>query len=223
MEVLLEGAALAAAAFLGGMETVFSIWAFEGKKEAFNQVWNSRLLCGSAAVWLILLAGAWYGAAAAGGGISRLLPQPGYLTSARIMALFLTYILLAAVDGRRRIVPDRILACYLAGQLLMAAAGMDDGWIRCLIEGTVFALFLAAVSWFLKGRFGMGDAKLLGATAMTAGWTYSLQVLFTAMALAFFAGVWLLLFRKMSAKTEMPFVPFLAAGMAVHFFMLLKL
>ena len=117
---------------------------------------------------------------------------------------------------------DRTAVPVLA-EAQIAAAGMDDGWIRCLIEGTVFALFLAAVSWLLKGRFGMGDAKLLGVTAMTAGWMYSLQVLFTAMALAFLAGVWLLLFRKMSAKTEMPFVPFLAAGMAVHFFMLLKL
>lgn len=221
--VILEAAALIMTALLGGMETVCGARAFRENHETPGRIWRSRLFHRSTAVWLFLLVGAWYAAAAAAGGISHGIARPGYLAAARTMSMFLTYILLTAVDVHRRIIPDQILLCYFAGQLLMAAAGGGTGWVRCLAEGCAFALLLMAVSWMLKGKIGMGDAKLLGVTAMTAGWFYTVQILIIAMALSFIAGVWLLVFRRMSAKTEVPFVPFLTAGMAAHFFLLLKL
>ena len=51
---------------------------------------------------------------------------------------------------------------------------------------------------------------------MTAGWSYALWLLAAGLMLSFFAGIWLLVFRKKSAKTEMPFVPFLTAAMAAQ-------
>ena len=66
----------------------------------------------------------------------------------------------------------------------------------------------------------MGDGKLFGVTAMAAGWSYALWLLAAGLVISFFAGIWLLIFRKKSAKTEMPFVPFLTAAMVVQLFLM---
>ena len=71
-------------------------------------------------------------------------------------------------------------------------------------------------AWFSKGKMGMGDAKLLGITAMTAGCKYTMQILSIALMLSFFYSLYLLGFWKKCIRTEFPFVPFLTVGMAVH-------
>ena len=51
---------------------------------------------------------------------------------------------------------------------------------------------------------------------MTAGWGYTLQLLFFAMGLSLVYGIGLLLVWRKDVRTEFPFVPFLAAGMAIQ-------
>ena len=63
--VILEAAALIMTALLGGMETVCGARAFRGNHETPGRIWRSRLFHRSTAVWLFLLVGAWYAAAAA--------------------------------------------------------------------------------------------------------------------------------------------------------------
>ncbi len=199
-----SAAVILAASLLGGMETAYAYQAWKGSREHFYQVWNERIFYAGTAVWLAFLAFTWH------------------LGMARLWVLISTYVLLAAVDLRWKIIPDSVLLCYLAAQLLLGAASQDAGELfRCLAEGLAFALILMAVSWLLRGKLGMGDAKLLGVTAMTAGWQYTIQVMIYAFAVSFVAGVWLLVFRKMSVKTEMPFVPFLTLGMALQLFVLI--
>lgn len=217
MDSLMAAAAVFLAAVFGGMETVYGYWAWKGIAERFDKVWRSRLFYQSALVWLALLLGAWYSAAAAGGELKEMVPSVESILAVRLAALGLTYILLAMVDVRRRIVPDRVLLCCLAGQLLLAASSQPVGqWGRCFLQGLFLLAVLLAAAWLLRGGLGMGDAKLLGVTAMTAGWSYALWLLAAGLMLSFFAGIWLLVFRKKSAKTEMPFVPFLTAAMAAQ-------
>ena len=191
-------------AMLGGMRVTYGIDAWLGKRRSFWQVWTAKILYWSAGVWLLICVGLW-------------LMAEGSLDVIRFADLTFTYVLLALVDGRNRIVPDCILVCFLAGQLLIGSACvLPDDLLRCVLEGAIFAALILFFAWVSRGRIGMGDAKLLGVTAMTAGWTYTVQMIFLGLALSFAYSIWLLLFRRLSMETEFPFVPFLAMGIAIH-------
>lgn len=206
---------LIAAAVLMGMEAVYGLWAWQGRGEAFHKVWNDRQLYQAAALWLVFCFGIWLSAEA--------FSENNRLLMIRFLAMAVTYLILAAVDARRKIVPDRILICYLFSQLLLAAASMDFASMGYMaVEGGILLGILAVLSFLSRGRIGLGDVKLLGVTAMTAGWIYTVQVLVYGLVLSFFYSIWLLLFRRLSGKTEIPFVPFLTAGIAVQMILLLK-
>lgn len=223
MSNVIEAVSLLAAAVLGGMEMIYGIWAWKEQEKAFHSVWTEKLLYQSIGVWLILLWGIWFAAARVGTGFKGIFPQPGYLPAARFMALFLTYILLAAVDMKHKIIPDRILLCYFLSQILMGAASQSLAAMgRCLLEGSIFTVFLLVFACVSRGKLGMGDVKLLGVTAMTAGWMYTAQIAVYGLMISFVWGIWLLVFRKKSIKTEMAFVPFLLGGMMIQFIFLIN-
>ncbi|MCI8269706.1 MAG: prepilin peptidase [Lachnospiraceae bacterium] len=192
-----------AISILGGMKSVYGIDLWKGNKASLSQVClkgQTYLLSG---VWFFL-----YGLIGSFSGGSLLVLQSA--------DLLCTYGILAMVDGRRRIVPDGILLCYFAGQMLWGALGTSPGILLHTVgTGAVFAGLLLLFVWLSGGKMGMGDVRLLGVTAMTAGWLYTLQVLFVAMGLSFIYSICLLL-QKRSLKTEFPFVPFLAAGMVIQ-------
>ena len=83
----------------------------------------------------------------------------GQMYYLRYADLLYTYLLLAAVDLKARIVPDRILFLFFTGQLLMAGAEgltvLTAGLLGNLIFGVVVLLAAATSS----EKMGMGDGK----------------------------------------------------------------
>lgn len=70
----------------------------------------------------------------------------------RYFDMVITYFLLAAVDIRKKIVPNEILLCYLAGQMLMMAAfDTPEIWIQSWIGAIVLSVLLGILAWFSKG------------------------------------------------------------------------
>ena len=109
--------------------------------------------------------------------------------------LFLTYGILAVIDGKMRIVPGKILLLYLAAQLILGIfMKTPPGLLETLLKGAA--------------------ASLLAVTAMTAGWQYTAELFFLALFLSLLYSLYLLLVKKKDMKTEFPFVPFLAAAAA---------
>ncbi len=194
---------LAAVAVLDGMKLIYGISLWKGQDTSLSGIWKDKLLYGAAGLLVLAEIGVW---ALSGKQIAVV----------RYADLLYTYGILAAVDVRRRIVPDGILVCFFVGQMLLGAVSMvpEELFFLCLTGGILLVLFLA-FAWISKGKIGMGDARLLGVTAMIAGWSYTLQLLVMAMALSFFYSVCLLVFCRKSVRTEFPFVPFLAVAMAV--------
>ncbi len=134
----------------------------------------------------------------------------------RSVDLLCTYIMLAEVDRKQRIVPNSILLCYFSGQMLLGAMSMaPEELMRVVFTGVLFSAVIYLAVWFSKGKAGMGDARLLAVTAMTAGWRFTLQILILAVGFSFLYSLWLLIVRKKSIRTEFPFVPFLAIGLLV--------
>ena len=200
----LKLAALVFTAVLNGMKTVYGVEIYKEKEEPFWKVWNCRWLyiCGAVSLGVFVL-------------IYYL--GKGQMYYLRYADLLYTYLLLAIVDLKTRIVPDRILFLFLTGQLLMAGTEglivLTAGLLGGLILGAV-VLLVAATS---GEKMGMGDGKLLAVTAIAAGWSYTLCILCIAMGLFLICGIWRILFRHSSMKAEMPFVPFLFLGTVIYF------
>ena len=206
---LLSGGVLLCMAVLNGMKTIWGFQYFREKQESFWKVWNSRFFYIIAGISLLVYTGLFF----AGGHRFYVL---------KYADLIYTYTLLAAVDIRTRKVPDRVLAAYLAGQFLMTGAEGAYQILTILFPGGLLfagAVLLAALT--SAGRLGMGDAKLLAVTALTAGWSYTLQILCAGMLISMLYGILMLIFRRLSSKSEIPFVPFLCIGVVIHFVWLL--
>lgn len=139
------------------------------------------------------------------------------LTVARMVDLLVCYLLFAAIDWKWRVVPEFLLICLLAGQLLLgAAAELPTALIKTCISGGIFFGVLQVLAHVFKNGLGLGDVKLLGVTAMTAGWTYTVVIFAMALVLSMIFGIWLLAVKRKSIKTEIPFVPFLALAIPAH-------
>ena len=170
----------------------------------FYEIWRRKALYGVSAVL--------FGLAAAGfaaGDVS--------LLQLRRLDLGVTFLVLAVVDFRRRIVPDRMLLCYLAAQLLYSAVLNTLAEIAvAAASGLITSLVLCLLAWFSKEKIGWGDVKLLAVLAVTAGGGYVVQLAVFAMLPALVVGVILILVCRYSPGYEMPFVPFLFLGMLIQ-------
>lgn len=189
---------------LCGMKSVFGIKLWKGENIPFSGLWTEKLMYVLSGIWVVFYGLLWFGS-----GHSALL--------IRSVDVLCTCVILAAVDGRRRIVPDSILLCYFVGQMIWGVLSMPlDGLIHMIFTGVVFSVVMFAFAWFSRGKMGMGDARFLGVAAMTAGWSFVLQVLILAVALSFIYSVWLLIVSRKNMQTEFPFVPFLAMATVMH-------
>ncbi|MGN0158809.1 MAG: prepilin peptidase [Brotaphodocola sp.] len=199
---------LAAISFLSGIKSVCGICLWKKNEYEDRILWREKKLYGYSALWLILYSLIWLAAGKS-------------MNTVRLADLCITYVMLALIDGKRRIVPDSVLLCFLAEQMLMGAMVMRAEMIlKIFITGLLFTVTATAFAWVTKEQIGMGDIRLLGVTAMTAGWGFVIQILFYAMVLSFGYSLILVLYKKKSVKAEFPFVPFLAAGLATHMILL---
>lgn len=198
--------ALGAESLLAGMRIVYGTGRAAGRDVRLRQMWREKKFFQAAILSLAAML------------VAQRLSGPG-LGIIRFWDLVGTYFILSVIDWKCQEVPDTILFCFFAGQVLLGTA--DTGWWavwETMAYGLVFSVLILLFAWCSKGQFGMGDAKLLCVTAIAAGWMYVVQILCLAFFLSFLYSIWLLAFRKSPKKTQFPFVPFLFAGVLIHVF-----
>ncbi|MFH1509747.1 MAG: prepilin peptidase [Candidatus Nealsonbacteria bacterium] len=127
-------------------------------------------------------------------------------------------IIIFIFDLKHYIIPDRIV--YLA--ILVSLVWLI--YIKADILTTIYAL-LSSFGFFLlialvsKGKWmGVGDVKLAFFMGLFLGWPNVLVALFLAFLLGSIVGVFLMLNRKKSFSSEIPFGPFLVSGTLMAFF-----
>ncbi len=126
--------------------------------------------------------------------------------------LLLLLLALAAIDLRRRRVPNRLLA-PAAGFAVGAGALVDPDHVAGrLVFGALAFMALLALSVLSAEGLGMGDVKLAGVIGLFLG-----PAVLPALVAAFATGsVWgaLILLRHgaPARRRTLPFVPFLALG-----------
>ncbi|MBB3082247.1 prepilin peptidase [Geodermatophilus sabuli] len=139
--------------------------------------------------------------------------------------LFLTGagVLLAVVDLRHRLLPNRVVLPSLAAGavLLVLPAVLDDAWpalLRAVVgAGALFAAFLVLALVSPSG-LGMGDVKLAAVVGLYLGWLGWPAVVLGAAAgfvVQAAVAVGLLATRRIGLRGELPFGPAMLAGAAL--------
>lgn len=144
----------------------------------------------------------------------------------RYWMLMYGLLLLALIDVRRQIIPNKALLviagirtlllvgeCICFPQLCMeimlsAAVGLAGGGLLFLLAGII-----------ARKGIGMGDVKLIAIMGYCLGFQVLMSDLVITLTLTVLAGVAALLFKKVSLRSELPFAPFAAAGTVITILM----
>ena len=129
-------------------------------------------------------------------------------------------VLLAVVDLRHRLLPNRVVGpALVAGALLLTAAAAVDGRWDDLARAALGAVVLFAVFLLLAlispSALGMGDVKLAGLLGLHLGWLgWDAVLLGAAAGFVVQAAVSLVLLvaRRIELRGELPFGPAMLAG-----------
>jgi len=132
---------------------------------------------------------------------------------------FLALTLLLATDLDQRLLPDLITLPLIAATLVAAVAGWNPlvagqlGWAVLAALAIPGFLFVVSIP-FGSGAIGMGDLKLLISVGLLTGLARSVAgLLVGALAAGVVIGV-LLVLRRVTLRTYIPFGPFLIIGAA---------
>lgn len=129
-------------------------------------------------------------------------------------------VLLAAIDLRTKLLPNRLLLPFtgLVLVLLAAASGLGGGWASLLgavVGGSVMFLLYLAMALVTPGGIGMGDVKLAGVLGFYGGYAGAVPWLVTVLGgfvVGGVAGVLLLILGGHSRKSHFPFGPAMLVG-----------
>jgi leader peptidase (prepilin peptidase)/N-methyltransferase len=127
---------------------------------------------------------------------------------------------LAVIDLRALRLPNTLtLSAYpIVAVLLLAPALATDGWssyARAMLAGAIVLALFLVLHLVNPSGMGLGDVKLAGPMGAMLGWV-SWQVAFVGVvvgfALAAIVGLAMILARRATRKSALPFGPFMLAG-----------
>ena len=125
----------------------------------------------------------------------------------------------AYCDRKVRLIPNRVLliSVLLRASMLALEAIFAPSALTCDLVGSMVsaaAMFIVGILCRLvvKGSIGFGDIKLLAVMGFYLQTDRIWSCVFFTMLCSFFYSIFLLLTRKATVKTELPFAPLLFAG-----------
>lgn len=132
----------------------------------------------------------------------------------------------ACVDFREKRIPNLFpLIIALSGIVLLAAgyfSGQDGAMsyiISSVFATAVVSVVMVVVSVISKHGIGMGDVKLMASLALIGGVYSVIGTLFFSVAVCAAAGLILLITKRGTIKTELPFAPFILTGYYISVFL----
>lgn len=127
-----------------------------------------------------------------------------------VFAFFLSGI--AVFDIKYGLIFDRWLLGMLGCAVLLHFMKGYDGWISSLVCAAAAFALLLFMRVITRGGMGGGDIKLAFVLGFWLSWPKTLAALVFAFWLGGAAAVFLLMKKKKTMKSRIPFGPFLAAG-----------
>ncbi len=156
-------------------------------------------------------------------------PLPYYLLFSTDLFVMALLVVITVYDLRHKIIPD--LFAFLLGALTLVKVLISGSLIYGLLAGPIVALPFFLLWLFSSGRWiGLGDSKL----SLSIGWFLGLSYGFSAIVLGSWIGAVVglslvgigklrdrglnLRFKKLTMKSEIPYAPFLIAGLLLTYF-----
>lgn len=144
-------------------------------------------------------------------------------TAVAAMLLLWTLLVLACIDLDTQLLPDDLTLPLLWLGLLLNLGGLFADLSSAVIGAAAGYLCLWLIFWVFKwatGKEGMGygDFKLLAAIGAWLGWQSLPLVLLLSSLVGATVGIGLMVVRRNSAATQIPFGPYLAGGAVMALF-----
>lgn len=134
-----------------------------------------------------------------------------------IMALFSILIIISFIDISLQIIPDGLvllIGILGAGNAIYQILAFDAHWYNFVIGFFAASLLLLLLGLVYENGMGGGDIKLMAAAGLFIGWKLILLSLFVGALYGGVAALILILSKKGSLKSAVPFGPFLSLGIA---------
>ncbi len=156
--------------------------------------------------------------------------------------IFLTFLLISIIDFRWYLIPDELNTSliilgtalivlsglhgnfgYFEGSYLGSYAGLlgvrGNIWLNHLFGMLIGAGIVGLIIAASRGKgMGIGDLKLLGALGWVFGWPDVLFIFISACFIGAVASLGLMVLKKKTMKSVVPFGPFLISGAVLLFF-----
>lgn len=142
----------------------------------------------------------------------------GLSTRAGLVALYLTVLVLVTVtDLEHRRIYDAVMlpAIALAAVLAPVSPWLGAGPVGAWMTGLGAFVFFGGMTLLTRGGIGGGDATLAAFIGLITGFPHGLQALAYGILIAGGVSLLLLLTRRATLKTAIPYGPFLALGGAM--------
>lgn len=144
----------------------------------------------------------------------------------RYWLLMYALMLLAVLDAERRIIPNQALIVMVGLRTILMAVECICFPLLCLeivvsaAAGLIGGAFLFFLAGLLAGKgIGMGDVKMIGVMGYFLGFQVLMSDLMITLTLTVIAGITLLVLKKVSLRSELPFAPFAAVGTMITILM----
>jgi len=144
----------------------------------------------------------------------------GYFAIAAWESFFIFGIALIAIDLEHHRLPDLLTGpLFLSGLLFFGIDGIKNNHGSQFIHAIIYAISACAIFYSIhvlsRGGMGMGDVKLAASMGLFSGYVSGTAVYVSAMigfALGSLVGVGLMIAKKATRKTAVPFGPFMIIG-----------
>ncbi|MBQ8823166.1 MAG: prepilin peptidase [Lachnospiraceae bacterium] len=128
------------------------------------------------------------------------------------VCLMLYFGLLSIWDVKRKEIPGKLL---LSGLLTGLAYGIlqEEGWL--VLMGIIPGVLLIFMGFLTREKVGYGDGVMVIILGLVLGWPDSFLVYMLAQFGVLLFAIGLLAVRKVPRDEQIPFAPFLAAGLFI--------
>jgi leader peptidase (prepilin peptidase)/N-methyltransferase len=186
--------------------------ALGGAAERLASVWPpdeaSQRAVGARTVLLAIAA------AASGGAIVWRSTLPPLALGVHLLILALL-VLLTATDLEQRRLPHLLLDPLILVAVLFVPFNPSVGWQDALLGAGAAVAFMGVLGLLVSGGVALGDLFLVAPLGLILGWPAIFIAMFVAGILSAVFSIGLLVTRRASLKSYIPFGPFLVAGTVI--------
>lgn len=135
----------------------------------------------------------------------------------QIIDIILTIAMIAVIDVKRRVIPNRMLVYLVLSQLALVVCTEDAtlSLVNIGISAVVF-LLLVLLSKMSKEQIGMGDVKFLTCINLIFGLAFVVYSLLLSLLVMLLFIIPRLIMKKSNLKSELPFAPFYGIGLIIY-------